>query len=254
MLLLGISAFYHDSAAAIIRDGEIVAAAQEERFTRKKDDSRFPKKAIAYCLREAGIASVDALDYVCFYDSPWLKFERILQTFLEYARLHRGHHTHDPHAATARRATHLVAVRPDGGARRRWTHAAGPPRVRERAPRDCGAPALAGANRGVFGAEPRVVPWRVVVPVGGFVRAIRTTAIAKTVDRKAASYWTAYTSEATMTEGRPSGRVSASIAPVLFLLRRRRLAPALLLSVILALSFLLAGKVDVLAPLIYTLF
>jgi carbamoyltransferase len=85
MLVLGIAAFYHDSAAAIVRDGAIIAGAQEERFTRRKDEARFPKHAIRYCLREAGLRSVDELDVVCFYDSPWLKFERILQTFMEYA-------------------------------------------------------------------------------------------------------------------------------------------------------------------------
>lgn len=84
MNILGISAFYHDSAAALVRDGDIVAAAQEERFTRKKHDFHFPHKAIAYCLEEAGIKS-DQLDYVVFYDKPFLKFERILETYLQYA-------------------------------------------------------------------------------------------------------------------------------------------------------------------------
>lgn len=84
MRLLGISAFYHDSAAALVRDGEIVAAAQEERFTRKKHDSRFPKNAIAYCLAEEGIRLED-LDYVVFYDKPFLKFERLLETYLAFA-------------------------------------------------------------------------------------------------------------------------------------------------------------------------
>jgi carbamoyltransferase len=82
--ILGISAFYHDSAAALVRDGEIVAAAQEERFSRKKHDERFPSHAIAYCLREAGL-SVDELDYVAFYDKPFTKFERLLETYLAYA-------------------------------------------------------------------------------------------------------------------------------------------------------------------------
>ena len=84
MRILGISAFYHDSAAALIEDGRIVAAAQEERFSRKKHDPRFPHGALDYCLREAGIGSAD-LDYVAFYDKPLLKFERILETYLAYA-------------------------------------------------------------------------------------------------------------------------------------------------------------------------
>ena len=80
--ILGISAFYHDSAAALLCDGEIVAAAQEERFTRKKGDATFPENAIAYCLRVGGISAKD-LAYVGFYDKPLLKFERILETYLE---------------------------------------------------------------------------------------------------------------------------------------------------------------------------
>jgi carbamoyltransferase len=82
--ILGISAFYHDSAAALLRDGEIVAAAQEERFTRVKGDASLPVNAIAYCLKEAGIRSAD-LAYVGFYDKPMLKFKRILQTYLGVA-------------------------------------------------------------------------------------------------------------------------------------------------------------------------
>ncbi len=82
--ILGISAFYHDSAAALVVDGEIVAAAQEERFTRKKHDFDFPRRAARYCLAEAGIAAAD-LDAVVFYDKPILKFERILETYLAYA-------------------------------------------------------------------------------------------------------------------------------------------------------------------------
>jgi carbamoyltransferase len=82
--ILGISAYYHDSAAALLRDGEIIAAAQEERFTRKKGDDRFPELAVAYCLREAGIAVAD-LTAVGFYDKPLLKFERILETYLSVA-------------------------------------------------------------------------------------------------------------------------------------------------------------------------
>ncbi|GAB4141504.1 MAG: carbamoyltransferase [Planctomycetaceae bacterium] len=82
--ILGISAFYHDSAAAMVVDGEIVAAAQEERFTRKKHDHAFPINAIEYCLQESGIHAED-LDYVGFYDKPFLKFERLLETYLSYA-------------------------------------------------------------------------------------------------------------------------------------------------------------------------
>jgi carbamoyltransferase len=82
--ILGISAFYHDSAAALVVDGRVVAAAQEERFTRKKHDSAFPTHAVAYCLAEAGITAVD-LDWVGFYDKPLLKFERLLETYLAYA-------------------------------------------------------------------------------------------------------------------------------------------------------------------------
>ena len=84
MRILGLSAFYHDSAAALTVDGQIVAAAQEERFTRKKHDSNFPSKAIDYCLSKAGIALGD-IDYVAFYDKPFLKFERLLETYVAYA-------------------------------------------------------------------------------------------------------------------------------------------------------------------------
>ncbi|NQV19748.1 MAG: carbamoyltransferase [Armatimonadetes bacterium] len=84
MNILGISAFYHDSAAALVRDGEIFAAAQEERFTRKKHDFRFPHNAIQYCLKEAKLKPAE-LDFVVFYDKPFLKFERILETYLQYA-------------------------------------------------------------------------------------------------------------------------------------------------------------------------
>ncbi len=84
MQILGISAFYHDSAAALIRDGEIIAAAQEERFSRKKHDPGFPTQAIQYCLEEAG-CFIDDLDAVVFYDKPLLKFERILETFYAVA-------------------------------------------------------------------------------------------------------------------------------------------------------------------------
>jgi carbamoyltransferase len=84
MHILGISAFYHDSAAALLRDGAIVAAAQEERFTRKKHDAGFPRHAIEYCLRAGGI-SLDSVDHVVFYDKPFLKFERLLETYLSFA-------------------------------------------------------------------------------------------------------------------------------------------------------------------------
>ena len=82
--ILGISAFYHDSAAALVVDGEIVAAAQEERFTRKKHDPEFPANAIAYCLEAANI-DASRLDYVAFYDKPFAKFDRLLETYLAYA-------------------------------------------------------------------------------------------------------------------------------------------------------------------------
>jgi carbamoyltransferase len=81
---MGISAYYHDSAACLIKDGEILSAAQEERFTRKKHDYNFPKNAINFCLNEAGLSAND-LDYVAFYDKPFLKFERLLETYLSYA-------------------------------------------------------------------------------------------------------------------------------------------------------------------------
>ena len=84
MNILGISAFYHDSAAALIRDGEIIAAAQEERFTRKKHDPEFPEHAIQACLKQAGIEA-GHIDHIVFYDKPFLKLERILETYLQYA-------------------------------------------------------------------------------------------------------------------------------------------------------------------------
>jgi len=84
MNILGLSAFYHDSAACLVRDGEIIAAAQEERFTRKKHDASFPEQAVRYCLRESGL-NVNELDYVAFYEKPFLKFDRILHTYLTYA-------------------------------------------------------------------------------------------------------------------------------------------------------------------------
>ncbi|HTL78368.1 MAG TPA: carbamoyltransferase [Candidatus Babeliales bacterium] len=84
MNILGLSAFYHDSAACLVREGEIIAAAQEERFTRKKHDASFPEHAVRYCLREGGI-NVNELDYVAFYEKPFLKFDRILHSYLAYA-------------------------------------------------------------------------------------------------------------------------------------------------------------------------
>ncbi|HYB55715.1 MAG TPA: carbamoyltransferase N-terminal domain-containing protein, partial [Alphaproteobacteria bacterium] len=84
MRILGLSAFYHDSAAALVEDGRIVAAAQEERFTRKKHDARFPRAALSYCLGAAAI-TLDEVDHVVFYDKPFLKFERLLETYLAFA-------------------------------------------------------------------------------------------------------------------------------------------------------------------------
>ena len=81
MNILGISCFYHDSAAALIKDGVLVAAAQEERFTRKKHDQNFPAQAIRYCLEQGNIKTQD-LDYIGFYDKPFVKFERILTTYI----------------------------------------------------------------------------------------------------------------------------------------------------------------------------
>jgi carbamoyltransferase len=83
MIILGIGAYYHDSAACIVRDGEIIAAAQEERFTRKKHDPGFPENAVRYCLKEARIVP-EQIDYVAFYEKPFLKFERILETYLNF--------------------------------------------------------------------------------------------------------------------------------------------------------------------------
>ena len=84
MIVLGISAYYHDSAAALVRDGEIVTAAQEERFTRRKHDAGFPVNAARWCLAEAGLTAKD-VDFVAFYDKPFLKFERLLETYLAFA-------------------------------------------------------------------------------------------------------------------------------------------------------------------------
>src|SRR5262245_30395761 len=84
MRVLGVSAFYHDSAAALVEDGRVVAAAQEERFTRKKFDADYPRNAIAYCL-SVGRIKLDDVDYVAFYDKPFLKFERLLETYLAFS-------------------------------------------------------------------------------------------------------------------------------------------------------------------------
>ena len=84
MDILGISAFYHDSAACLLRNGEILAAAQEERFTRKKHDAGFPRESIRYCLREGGISLAD-LRHIAFYDKPLIKFERLLETYISFA-------------------------------------------------------------------------------------------------------------------------------------------------------------------------
>src|ERR1700747_1628905 len=81
--ILGLSAFYHDSAAALVVDGEIVAAAQEERFSRCKHDHRFPQHAVDYCLAEACLRR-EHIDHVVFYDKPWTKFERLLETYLAF--------------------------------------------------------------------------------------------------------------------------------------------------------------------------
>jgi carbamoyltransferase len=84
MYILGISAYYHDSAACLVRDGEVLAAAQEERFTRKKHDHRYPARAVEFCLKRAGITPAE-LGHVAFYDKPLLKFERLLETYIDYA-------------------------------------------------------------------------------------------------------------------------------------------------------------------------
>src|SRR5881396_373185 len=82
--ILGLSAYYHDSAACLVVDGAIAAAAQEERFSRKKHDHRFPLHAVRYCLEHVGVSAAE-IDYVGFYDKPLLKFERLLETYLDYA-------------------------------------------------------------------------------------------------------------------------------------------------------------------------
>lgn len=84
MRILGVSAFYHDSAASLVVDGEIFAAAQEERFTRKKHDARFPANAVRYCMEGVGVSPED-IDHVVFYEKPFLKFERLLESYLSFA-------------------------------------------------------------------------------------------------------------------------------------------------------------------------
>src|SRR3989338_2623269 len=81
--IMGISAFYHDAAAALVEDGKVLAAAQEERFTRKKHDAAFPIHAIEFCLKQTGLKAAD-LDAVVFYEKPFVKFERLLETYLTY--------------------------------------------------------------------------------------------------------------------------------------------------------------------------
>ena len=84
MYILGISSYYHDSAACLLHDGKIIAAAQEERFSRIKHDSSFPQQAIQYCIEQAGIEPLD-IDNIVFYEKPFLKFERLLETYLAFA-------------------------------------------------------------------------------------------------------------------------------------------------------------------------
>ncbi|MCB0384889.1 MAG: hypothetical protein KDD43_05805, partial [Bdellovibrionales bacterium] len=84
MYILGISCYYHDSAAVLLKDGEILAAAQEERFTRKKHDPGFPREAILYCLQQAGLKLTD-VDYIAYYDKPFLTFERLIETYIALA-------------------------------------------------------------------------------------------------------------------------------------------------------------------------
>ena len=86
MNILGISGYYHDSAAALVRDGEVIAAAQETAFSKKKHDSRFPTNTVDYCL-QAGELTAEQLDYVVFYEKPLVKFKRLLETYIAYAPL-----------------------------------------------------------------------------------------------------------------------------------------------------------------------
>lgn len=107
MRILGISAFYHDSSAALVQDGEIAAAEQEERFSPKKHDPSFPHNAIDYCLAEAG-ASIPDLDHVVFYDKPFLKFERLLNLLsvcsARSALVPHGHPSVDPRKAVSKKS------------------------------------------------------------------------------------------------------------------------------------------------------
>ena len=101
MTVLGLSCWYHDAAAAVVRDGEIVAAAQEERFTRTKHDPGFPTEAVRYCLDEAGLG-LDAIDSIVFYDKPFLKFERLLENLPVQRRTARAGLVPQGHAGLAR--------------------------------------------------------------------------------------------------------------------------------------------------------
>jgi len=112
----GISAFYHDSAAALIVDGRIVAAAQEERFTRKKHDPAFPAEAVRYCLAEARLQASD-LDFVAFYEKPLVKFERLLETYLAFAPS-ESHPSADRHEESGPRRGRRIELR------RQWETAA----------------------------------------------------------------------------------------------------------------------------------
>ena len=117
-LILGISAYYHDSAACLIRDGEIVSAAQEERFTRKKHTANFPSEAIQFCLTDARV-TWDDLRYIVFYDKPLIKFERLLETYLNFCSS-RNYLFLDCHAGLAKRKTvsqklASKGMRADGG-------------------------------------------------------------------------------------------------------------------------------------------
>ena len=118
MRILGISAYYHDSAAALIVDGEIVAAAQEERFTRRKHDPRFPRHALAYCLREAG-SGYATLTGIVFYDKPLLKFERLLETQIALCPARAPSICHlDPGLAAGKTQPQVVAAPRVRGGRR----------------------------------------------------------------------------------------------------------------------------------------
>ena len=106
MYILGVSCFYHDAAAALLHDGDLVAASEEERFSRKKHDSGFPKHAIEFCLRQAGITAAD-LDYVVFYEKPLLKFDRILRSSLATAVQRGGYSVRSPQEVESLLGTEL---------------------------------------------------------------------------------------------------------------------------------------------------